>query len=148
MNSVFDGASRDTIISRINTLDANSKAEWGKMNVYQMLKHCILWEEMLLSKIKVKRVFIGRLIGKLLLKSEVKDDRRMVQNTPTVFELKVKDTNFDLEAEKEKWIALIEESIHASTTDFCHPFFGKMTKEQIGVHHYKHIDHHLRQFNS
>jgi len=31
---------------------------------------------------------------------------------------------------------------------FVHPFFGKMTKEQIGYHAYKHIDHHLRQFNS
>jgi hypothetical protein len=118
------------------------------MSVPQMVKHCTLWEEMLLSKIKVKRVFIGRLIGKLLLKSEVKDDRRMVQNTPTVSELKVKDNNIDLEVEKKKWIALIEESIHASTADFVHPFFGKMTKEQIGIHHYKHIDHHLRQFNS
>lgn len=117
------------------------------MNVYQMIKHCTLWEEMLLSKIKVKRVFIGRLIGKLLLKSEVKDDRRMVQNTPTVSELKVKENTLDMEAEKTKWISLIEENIHASTADFVHTFFGKMTKEQIGIHHYKHIDHHLRQFN-
>ena len=148
MKSIFDNNSREELIQRIKNLNTSSKAQWGHMNIYQMVKHCTLWEEMLLSKIKVKRVFIGRLIGKLLLKSEVKDDRRMVQNTPTVFELKVKDTNFDLEAEKEKWIALIEESIHSSTTDFCHPFFGKMTKEQIGVHHYKHIDHHLRQFNS
>lgn len=112
-----------------------------------MIKHYTLWEEMLLSKIKVKHVFIVRLMGKLLLKSEIKDDRRMVQNTPTVSELKVKDTKFDLEVEKKKWIILIKESIHASTADFVHPFFGKMTKEQIGIHHYKHIDHHLRQFN-
>ncbi|MBC7488409.1 MAG: DUF1569 domain-containing protein [Cytophagaceae bacterium] len=148
MKSIFDTTPKKELIERIKTLDAQSKAQWGHMNVYQMVKHCTLWEEMLLSKIKVKRVFIGRLIGKLLLKSEVKDDRRMVQNTPTVSELKVKDTNVDLQAEKEKWISLIEESIQASTTDFVHPFFGKMTKEEIGIHHYKHIDHHLRQFNS
>ena len=86
-------------------------------------------------------------IGKLLLKSEIKDDRKMVQNTPTVSELKVKELNFDFEVEKQKWILLIKESIYASTADFVHPFFGKMTKEQIGIHHYKHIDHHLRQFN-
>ncbi|MDB5256781.1 MAG: hypothetical protein JWM14_1476 [Chitinophagaceae bacterium] len=148
MKSIFDQTSRDELIRRINTLNVNSPAQWGHMTVYQMVKHCTLWEEMLLSKIKVKRVFIGRLIGKLLLKSEIKDDRRMVQNTPTVSELKVKNIHFDFEAEKKKWIALIEESIHASTADFVHPFFGKMTKEQIGIHHYKHIDHHLRQFNS
>ena len=148
MKSIFDTTSREELIHRIKTLNDHSKAQWGHMNIYQMVKHCTLWEEMLLSKIKVKRVFIGRLIGKLLLKSEVKDDRRMVQNTPTVSELKVKDIHVDLETEKIKWITLIEESIHASTTDFCHPFFGKMTKDEIGIHHYKHIDHHLRQFNS
>jgi hypothetical protein len=45
MNSVFDKATRDELISRINTLNENSTAQWGKMNIYQMLKHCILWEE-------------------------------------------------------------------------------------------------------
>jgi len=28
-----------------------------------------------------------------------------------------------------------------------HPFFGKMTKEQVGYLAYKHTDHHLWQFN-
>ena len=148
MKSIFDMTSRDELIERIHSLNVNSTARWGHMTVQQMVKHCTLWEEMLQSKIKVKRLFIGRLIGKLLLKSEIKDDRRMLQNTPTVFELKVKDGAINLEEEKRKWITLIEESIHATTSDFIHPFFGKMTREQIGIHHYKHIDHHLRQFKS
>lgn len=32
--------------------------------------------------------------------------------------------------------------------DFMHPFFGKITREQIGYLAYKHDDHHLRQFNA
>ena len=46
-----------------------------------------------------------------------------------------------------KWIALIEGYAQYSNTDFVHAFFGKMTKEQVGIMTYKHTDHHLRQFN-
>jgi len=45
-------------------LNENSRALWGKMTVYQMVKHCALWEEMLSGEKKVKRMFLGRLFGK------------------------------------------------------------------------------------
>ena len=72
----------------------------------------------------------------------------MVRNAPTSAELRVKETNGNIEAVKKKWIALMNEHALFSNPDFVHPFFGKMTKEQIGYHGYKHTDHHLRQFNS
>jgi hypothetical protein len=31
---------------------------------------------------------------------------------------------------------------------FMHPFFEQLTAEQAGRKAYKHIDHHLRQFNA
>jgi hypothetical protein len=37
------------------SFSGNAKAQWGKMNVYQMLKHCALWEDMTFGKIAVKR---------------------------------------------------------------------------------------------
>ena len=68
---------------------------------------------------------------------------------PTLTEIKMKEpVNSDVMAEKEKWIALIEEYGYFSSPEFVHPFFGRMTKEQMGCLVYKHIDHHLRQFNS
>ena len=148
MKTIFDKATRAELIVRINTLDENSKAQWGKMTIYQMVKHCRLWEEMSLGKITSKRVFIGRLFGKLALKMALKDDKPMGRNAPTSAELIVKEPNGDIAAEKMKWIALLGEYDHFSNLDFIHPFFGKMTKEQIGYHAYKHTDHHLRQFNS
>jgi hypothetical protein len=54
--------------------------------------------------------------------------------------------NGDMEVEKKKWLSLIEDYGHFSNPDFIHPFFGKMTTEQIRYFVYKHIDHHLRQF--
>ena len=150
MKTIFDKSTRDELISRISTLTENSTAQWGKMNVYQMMKHCTLWEEMVLRNKKYKRVFIGRLLGKMLLRNELKDDRPMRQNNPTIPELKIKEVNGDVRSGKEKWISLINEYAGYAFPDnsFVHPFFGKMTKEQIGYHAYKHADHHLRQFNS
>jgi hypothetical protein len=148
MKTVFDKTTRDELIGRINTLNENSTAQWGKMNVYQMMKHCVLWEEMIAGKIRCKQAFIGRLFGKMALKGLLKDEKPLRRSTPTANELRVAESNGDVAAEKTKWIALIEENANFSNHDFVHPFFGKMTKEQIGCMAYKHIDHHLRQFNS
>ncbi len=149
MNTVFEKSTREKLISRINALNENSKAQWGKMNVYQMLRHCTLWDEMILRNKKYKRAFIGLFLGKFFLKKEMQDDSAMRQNNPTIPELKIKEVNGNIEVEKIKWISLMNQYSNYSFPDysFVHPFFGKMTKEQIGNHAYKHTDHHLRQFN-
>jgi Protein of unknown function (DUF1569) len=148
MKTVFDKTTRDELINRINTLDENSTAQWGKMNIYQMMKHCTLWEEWIAGDQKYKQAFVGRLFGKMALKNSLKDEKPLRRSTPTLQELKIKETDGDVKAEKTKWVALIKDYEHFSKQDFIHPFFGKMTKEQIGYLAYKHSDHHLRQFNS
>ena len=148
MRSVLDKATRAELISRINTLNNNSTAQWGKMNVYQMLRHCILCDEMFLGDKKYKQVFLGRLFGKKALNGFLKDETPIKKNEPTSPDFKIKETTGDIEAEKKKWIALVGSYEHYSNNDFVHWFFGKMTREQIGQFDYKHIDHHLRQFNS
>jgi Protein of unknown function (DUF1569) len=146
MKTIFDKVTRDELISRINTLNENSMAQWGKMNVSQMLKHCTQWDEMALGKKKYKQSFIGRLFGKMALKDMMKDVP-IKKNLPTVPSFKIKE-NTDVVEEKKKWIRLLNEYDHFSNDGFIHPFFGAMTKENTGYMVYKHIDHHLRQFNS
>jgi hypothetical protein len=148
MKTIFDATTRDELINRINTLSESSKAEWGKMNVLQMVKHCRLWGEMVAGRRPCKRVFLGRLLGKMALKSSVKDDTPMMRNAVSSPELVVKDNNINFSAERSKWIAVVAENALYPDPYFMHPFFGKMTKEQLGYHAYKHFDHHLRQFNS
>ena len=147
MKTINDKATRDELIRRINTLDENSKAQWGKMNVYQMTKHCTLWEEMILGRKKYKQAFIGKLFGRLALKNVMKDDAPLRHSTPTVPEFVITE-NGDVQLQKNKWIGLIEEHDHTTNPGFIHPFFGKMTQEQMGIMAYKHADHHLRQFNA
>ncbi|MBI5372970.1 MAG: DUF1569 domain-containing protein [Sphingobacteriales bacterium] len=148
MKTVFDSATREELVARIRTLDENSRALWGSMTVYQVLKHGRLWEEMAAGRIRCKRVFAGRLLGRLVLKNVLKDDSPLMRKAASSPELLVKETTGDIAAEKEKWIALVKAYAHFSNPGLVHPFFGKMTKEQIGYFAYKHIDHHLRQFNS
>ncbi|MEO7310423.1 MAG: DUF1569 domain-containing protein [Chitinophagaceae bacterium] len=146
MKSLLDKSAKDELIKRINSLNENRTAEWGKMNVFQMVKHCILWEEMVFGKQIYKRVFIGQIFGKIALRSILKDEKPLKRNTPTIPEFIIKEENGDLSSAKIKWIAIIEQYEHFSNNNFIHPFFGKMTKVQVGHMAYKHIDHHLRQF--
>src|SRR5258706_1023820 len=105
MKTIFDKTTRDELINRINTLNENSTAQWGRMTSYQMLKHCRMWEEMIAGKKKYKRVFIGRLFGKMVLKNMLKDERPLMRNTPTIPELKIIEDG-DVSSERTKWIAL------------------------------------------
>ena len=149
MKTIFNKETRDKLIERINKLDENSIAQFGKMNIYQMLKHCTLYEEWILGKNnpEYKQSFIGRIFGKMALKDMIKDESPLKRNVPTLSTLKVEETSGNIEAEKIKWIALIEQYAHYSNPNFIHSFFGKMTTEQIGYLDFKHTDHHLTQFN-
>lgn len=146
MKSVFDKTTRDDLIKRINSLNENSKPFWGKMNIYQMLSHNAMWQQMMLGKLESKRVFMGNIFGKVALKNVLKDDAPLRKNTPTTPEVMSKEKSGDLEFQRKKWIEGVEEYANFSNNDFIHPFFGKMTREQVGYFAYKHNDHHLRQF--
>ncbi len=147
MHTIFDPKTREELIRRIHTLNDNNKALWGKMDVYQMIRHCVLNEEINLSRKHYKRLFIGRLFGKMAMKSMLKDDQHLKHNLPTHPELKIKGTG-SVDAEKKRWVALIEQYGQLANGILVHPFFGRMTREQIGQMAYKHTDHHLRQFNA
>ncbi|MDB5014672.1 MAG: hypothetical protein JWQ25_2874 [Daejeonella sp.] len=149
MKSIFESVTREELIVRINRINENNTAQWGKMNLYQMLKHCTTWDEWMLGKNNpvYKQAFIGMLFGKMALKSVTKNESPLRRGTPTTPALVIKETGGDIEFTKQKWMALINEYAHYSNPGFVHDFFGKMTKEQIGILAYKHADHHLRQFN-
>ena len=145
MKTIYDEATREELIARITMLTDDSPAQWGQMNVYQMVRHCRLWEEMMLGRTHYKRVFIGRIFGKLALRSILKEGP-LRRNTPTIPALIIRE-NGSIVLERDRWIALIGEYGRSSGVTIDHPFFGKMTREQVGIMVYKHTDHHLRQFN-
>jgi hypothetical protein len=149
MKSIFEKQVREELIHRIEKLSDSSTANWGKMNVYQMIVHCIKTEDMYLRNKSYDRLFIGRIFGQMSLKSIMKDDKPFKQNEPTHPEFKISENGY-ISTNKSRWVNLINDYANKKESDyegFSHPFFGKMTKTQIGEYNYKHIDHHLRQFN-
>lgn len=146
MKTIFDQATRDSLISRIRQVNENSQRQWGKMTVYQMVKHCSIWDEMIITNRQYKQGLLGKIFGRMALRNMLKDERPLPRNTPTSGPFKVKGHG-DVATQKKEWLALMEQYADHTHPAFMHDFFGKMTREQVGYLAYKHTDHHLRQFN-
>ncbi len=70
MKTLFDPAVRAELLHRMQALSKDSKATWGKMNVFQMIKHCNTWNDWVLGKGKYtghvyKQDFLGKIFGKM-----------------------------------------------------------------------------------
>lgn len=148
MKTIFEAPVREELIRRINLVTIDKKAQWGKMNVYQMVRHNIYWNGWILGTDQhiYKQAFMGKIFGKIALNRMIKDEKPFDKNIPASSQFKVKETSGNLEAEKLKWISLTKAYETYDSPNLIHDFFGKMTKEQIGLLVYKHTDHHLRQF--
>ncbi|KFF26427.1 DUF1569 domain-containing protein [Chryseobacterium vrystaatense] len=149
MKTIFDHEVREELISRINSLGQSNTAQWGKMNLFQMMRHCTVWNDWVLgnSRYIYKQEFMGWLFGKMALKDMVKKDKPIGKNVPAG-SFAIKETQGDTEHEKQRWLNQISAYKNFSNPDFIHNFFGKMNREEIGIFVYKHMDHHLRQFNA
>ncbi len=148
MKSLFITSDNQEIIVRINRLTANSKAEWGKMNVGQMLTHAQRPLRVALDELKLKRTLVGILFGKMAKKKLANGEEPFSKNLPT-------DKNFvvagqrNAEEEKKKLVDLIRKFSQVGPAGLSrepHPFFGHMTTQEWDTLMWKHLDHHLRQF--
>jgi len=150
MKSLFNLTDNNEIIARIERLSQSSKAEWGKMNVGQMLAHCQEPIKVAFGEAKTKRGLIGILFGKMAKKQLTGDDAPFKKSLPTAPTFVIKgDRNF--EEEKNKLVAYVkrfaEKGPEAISKD-PHPFFGHMTVHEWNKLMMKHLDHHLRQFGA
>ena len=145
MKTVLDLTTRQELVNRIELVSINTKPLWGKMNTYQMFKHCSIAEEMYLGKMSYPQTFLGKVIGARVLKSILKNDSQLGRHAKTLKPFIVID-NGDAELQRERWIRLLAEYEDYSLPFLTHWFFGMMTKEEVGFFSYKHADHHLRQF--
>ena len=145
METIYNKQTIKQFVERIDQLKESDKALFGKMNAYQMLKHCTLSEEMFQGKKPYKRLLMGVLFGRMALNGILKDEKPIKKNQPTHPDFKITGIG-DFENQKMTWVNLLNDYNDFSPINFVHPFFGKMSKEEIGQYIYKHTDHHLRQF--
>lgn len=137
----------EEIINRIDKLNPNSQAQWGKMNIAQILAHCSAFQDIAMGYSTPERSWLGIFIGNLV-KPIFYNEKPLAQNLSTIPDILIVDEK-DFVAEKEKLkqkIIIFSKNGPEKTTTFPHPFFGKLTPEQWGKGIYKHLDHHLKQF--
>jgi hypothetical protein len=120
------------------------------MSPAQMLAHCSKGLEMAAGEIRPPRVLIGRIIGGVIRRAALRDDKPMMRNSPTSKELVVENDG-DFAAEHARLGSLIDRIAAAGPagcTSHPHAFFGPLSADEWGILMYKHLDHHLRQFGA
>lgn len=146
--NIFTSAVTHEIIGRINSLTPTSAAQWGKMNVSQMLAHCSVTYEMVYENIHPKPNAFMRFILKAMVKPKVVSEKPYGQNNPTAPAFLIKgDKNFD--SEKKRLIDYINKTQQLGEAEFNNKeslSFGPLSANEWNNMFYKHLDHHLRQF--
>ena len=143
--NIFDPGAKEQMIERIKKLTPESPAQWGKMNVSQMLAHLQLPIQMATGEHKIKRTFLGRIVGPLV-KSTMYNDKPFSKNLPTDKSFIMLGQQKDFTTERINLIDKLNAFQVNQIVDYPHPFFGKLTREQWSISTWKHLDHHLRQF--
>lgn len=144
VKNLFETATKQEIIERINRLSPQTPALWGKMNAAQMLAHC----QMPLGVATGKHVLKGNFFIKLLaplFKKQLYNDKPFSHDLPTDKTFKITVPK-DFETEKQNLVHMINAFSETTLSGQPHPFFGKLTNEEWSKGTWKHLDHHLQQF--
>jgi hypothetical protein len=144
MKNLFHPETKEELITRLNKLTPETKGQWGKMDVAQMLAHCSKPLSLALLNPKPPRSFMGKLFGKSAKKG-VMGPVPFKKNGYTPKEFRVTDPQI-FEEQKKKILALIHQFTPENISDTTHPFFGKMEHEEWAQGNWKHLEYHLGQF--
>jgi Protein of unknown function (DUF1569) len=150
MKTLFDAPTLEELKERIAGLRPDSARQWGKMTPAQAMAHCALSMDWAVGDRVPPRMFVGRLLGRMVKPMVFKDDAPMRRNSPTAKDLIVQDDR-DLNKERQRLSGLIDRFVAAGPTGFAtrpHSFFGPLTPDEWAILMYKHLDHHLRQFGA
>ena len=146
--NIFSKEVTETLVARVNKLNNTQSANWGKMDVAQMLAHCNVTYDMAFDQNFKKSSPFIRFILKNLVKKGIVNAQPLKKNSSTAPEMLIK-TPKNFEEEKGKLIANLQKTFKVGEAFFDrkdHPGFGVMTKDEWNNFYYKHLDHHLTQF--
>lgn len=149
IEDMFDLEGKARMMSRLDKLTPASKAEWGKMNVGQMLAHCNVAYETIHEPGKHPPPgLIGKFFARIFAKATVVGSKPYPKNGPTAPMFVMNDAK-DFEAEKARLIAHVDKTFKQGKTHYEgleNMTFGKLSAEQWNTLFSKHLDHHLTQF--
>jgi len=145
MPSLRDQSTRSVIVQRLHRLVPSTKAKWGKFDASRMLCHLNDSIDVALGEIpshSLNRKPFQRFPLKHLAMYVVPFPKgfpappEMLSTEPGSFE-----------ADRQRLFSLIERLAAAPKAKGPdHPLFGPLTMDEWNALHWKHIDHHLKQF--
>lgn len=147
MPSIFDAGDFDTLLARIRGLRPDAERQWGRMDAAQMLAHCQVGIRMATGELKLNRLLIGLLFGRLAKRS-LTSPKEWKRDLPTAREFKIKGPR-EFAVEQERLVDVVTQLSRggpAGLTPAPHPFFGALTVSEWDALMTRHLDHHLRQF--
>ena len=149
MNNIFSEETVSELNTRIDQLHKESKPDWGKMNISQMLAHCNVTYEMVYTDKHPKPNGFVKFMLKLFVKNKVVGPKPYGKNGKTAPQFIIKD-NRDFEDEKQRLKSYLKQTQELGADHFngkeSHSF-GVLNENEWHTMFYKHLDHHLTQFN-
>lgn len=145
--SLWNTNEQKALSDRLNQLTEQSKRQWGKMDVAQMLKHIDIAYKNAIGEIPVTRHPMAFIASTYPARRLLIFGIPFQKNLPTAEEYKVKYT-LNFQVVRNEFLNTFQKvTQHANELQFAeHPVFGKLNKEEWGALLHKHLDHHLRQF--
>ncbi|WP_228377074.1 DUF1569 domain-containing protein [Chryseobacterium sp. FH2] len=140
----------DEIVERISHLSENSPKKWGKMNVSQMMKHCDLILQIPLKKVEIPKINIFLQYVGIFTKVEMQIFNNGIPHNMPTFQKVIVNFECDFEKAKQDLLEKLNEYWYAYQNNNLpekHNLFGKMEEKDWGFLEYKHLNHHLKQFN-
>ncbi|MFA4980589.1 MAG: hypothetical protein WC589_23980, partial [Sphingobacterium sp.] len=110
MKNIFDKTVSDEVIARIQNLNPDSSAQWGKMTVDQMLAHCNVIYELIYEDKYPKPTGLKKLLLKWFVKNLVVNEKPYKRNNPTATEFLVTSRR-DFEIEQRRLIDYIKKTL-------------------------------------
>ncbi|BDC99681.1 DUF1569 domain-containing protein [Persicobacter psychrovividus] len=135
-------------IERLHLLNKDSLPTWGAMSVAQMFSHCAEVQEVCNGS----KLLNGTSLLSTLYKAYIKKEsisptpyQRNHKTHPQFVQLEEKD--FDKEkARLIKALTQFKKKLDTAYGEHTHPLYGLMTKAEMGWAMYRHLHHHLLQF--
>ncbi|MCU0433673.1 MAG: DUF1569 domain-containing protein [Bacteroidia bacterium] len=148
MPSLFNQPDLQAILARFDSIQGNTRPEWGKMNAAQMIRHCTIGLEYALGDKRGKQAFMGKLFGSAA-KKKLKYGVQFKPNVPTSPEFVVTTTD-DIDTEKSRLREKLLRFGQGPHEVRGNPslFYGNLTTDEWDMFMYNHLDHHLRQFGA
>ena len=149
MPNLFDPATKQSVLSRLEALSPGSARQWGKMSTPQMLAHCSAALERGTGDSPARQMLIGKILSPFF-RNAFLGEKPFTKNAPTDPGFVVADER-DFQRERARLTELVRrfcERGPAEAGKYPHSFLGRISGDEWGIIMYKHLDHHLRQFSA